>query len=154
MDRALGFRAEPKQIHWAIVEGTRRAPRLIAYDSAAAPVNLEEAPALSWYTSRIKLIVEQYKPAVAMVRAAELVARGGNKDGPRRRSRIEGVLLQTIDSCGLSVRIGALATISGKLGGQAKKYIDSGEFRGLDLSEIPLASKEAILVAVAALPES
>jgi hypothetical protein len=154
MNRALGFRAEPKQIHWAIVEGARRAPIVIAYDSAAAPVNLDEAPALSWYTSRVKLIVEQYRPVVAMIRTAESVARGNNKDGPKRRLRLEGVLLQTIDSCGLKVSIGALATISGRLGGHAKKYIDSGEFRGLDLSKIPLPAKEAILVAVAALPQS
>lgn len=42
--------------------------------------------------------------------------------------------------------------MSGKLGSQAKKYIDSGELRGLNLSEIPLLSRGAILVAVAALP--
>jgi hypothetical protein len=154
MSRALGFRAEPRQIYWAIVEGTRPAPRLIAHDTAAAPVNLDEAAALSWYTNRIKLIIEQYKPAVAMIRTAESVARGGNKEGPRRRLRLEGVLLQTADSCGLKVGIGALAAISGRLGSQAKRYIDSGEFRGLNLSEIPVPSKEAILVAVAALPES
>src|SRR6266436_4634469 len=153
MNRALGFRAEPKQIHWAIVEGTRHTPILIAHDNAAAPVNLEEAAALSWYTSRVKLIIEKYKPAAAMIRTAESVARGSHMDGPRRRLRIEGVLLQTIDSCGLEVSIGALAVISGKLGSHAKKYIDSGELRGLDLSKIPLPSKEAILVAVAALPQ-
>ena len=88
-----------------------------------------------------------------MIRAAESIARGSNKDGPRRRLRIEGVLLHTSDSCGLSISIGALATISGRLGSKAKKYVESGEFRGLDLSRIPLASKEAILVAVAALPQ-
>jgi hypothetical protein len=153
MDRALGLRAEPKQIHWAILEGTRRNPVVVAHDSAAAPVILDEGPALSWYTNRIKLIVEKYKPGIAMIRTAESIARGGNKDGPRRRMRIEGVLLQTIDSCGLKVSIGALATISGRLGSQAKKYIESGEFRGLDLSKIPLPAKEAILVAVAALPQ-
>jgi hypothetical protein len=152
VERALGFRAEAKKIHWAIVEGTRRVPILIAHDSAAAPVNLDEGPALSWYGSRVKHIVETYKPAVATIRTAESVARGSNKDGARRRLRIEGVLLQTIDSCGLKVTIGALAMISGKLGSQAKKYVDSDELRGLDLSKIPLPSKEAILVAVAALP--
>lgn len=153
MERVLGFRAEPRQIHWAVVEGTRRVPILVAHSNAAAPVNLDEAPALSWYSTRVKHIVETYKPAVAAIRTAESVARGSNKDGPRRRLRIEGVLLQTIDSCGLKVTIGALAMISGRLGSQAKKYIDSGELRGLDLSKLPLPSKEAILVAVAALPQ-
>jgi hypothetical protein len=121
--RALGFRAEAKKIHWAVVEGTQNAPVLIAHDKAAAPVNLEEAPALSWYSSRVQLIVNTYKPTVTAIRSAESVARGSNKEGARRRLRIEGVLLQTIDSCGIKVTIGALAMISGKLGSQAKKYI-------------------------------
>jgi hypothetical protein len=152
VERVLGFRAEPKQIHWAVVEGTQLVPILVAHDVAAAPVNLSDAPALTWYCDRVKHIIKAYAPALATVRTAESVARGANKDGPRRRLRIEGVLLQTADSCGLKVTIGALAMISGKLGSQAKKYIESGELRGLDLSEIPLPSREAVLVAVAALP--
>lgn len=152
MKRALGFRTEAKKIHWAVVEGTQDAPILVAYDKAAAPVNLEEAPSLSWYRSRVEHIFQTYRPCVAAIRSAEPVARGSNREGARRRLRIEGVLLQTIDSCGLKVTIGALAMISGKLGSQAKKYIASGELRGLDLSQIPDLSKEAVLVAVAALP--
>lgn len=153
MERVLGFRAEANKIHWAVVEGTRNSPILVAHDDAAAPVNLDEAPALSWYCDRVKLIVETYKPVrMAAIRTAESVARGSNRDGARRRLRIEGILLQTMDSCGLKVTIGALAMISGKLGGQAKKYINSGELRGLDLSKIPPPAREAVLVAVASLP--
>ncbi len=154
MERALGFRAEAHKVYWAVVEGTREAPILVANDSAAAPVNLDEAPALSWYRSRVKLIVETYKPSMAMIRSAEPSARGSRKEGPRLRLRIEGVLLQTVDSCGLKATIGALATISGKLGTQAKGYIESGELRGLDISKFPSYAKEAVLVAVAALPQN
>jgi hypothetical protein len=89
---------------------------------------------------------------MAMVRSVEPTARGSNKEGARRRLRIEGVLLHTIDSCGIKATIGALATISGKLGSQAKKYVENGELRGLDLSKVPALSREAVLVAVAALP--
>ena len=120
-ERALGFRADAKQVHWAIVEGTQRAPVLVAHDKASAPVNLDEAPALTWYSTRVRHIVETYKPYMATIRSAEPIARGSGKDGARRRLRLEGVLLQTIDSCGLKVTIGALAMISGKLGSQAKK---------------------------------
>jgi hypothetical protein len=134
------------------VEGTRHAPIHVEHGVAVAPVNLDEAPALSWYSDRVKLIIQTHKPKTAMIRSAEAIARGSGKEGARRRLRIEGVLLQTIDSCGVKVSIGALATISGKLGSQAKKYIESGELRGLDLSEIPPLSREAVLVAVAALP--
>ncbi len=152
VERALGFRAEAKQVHWAVVEGTRLTPIHIDHGIAAAPINLDEAPALSWYSSRCRHIVQTYSPNAAMIRSAEAVARGAGKEGARRRLRIEGVLLQTIDACGLRVSIGALATISGKLGSQAKKYIESGELRGLDLSQLPSLAREAILVAVAALP--
>lgn len=96
--------------------------------------------------------METFKPVAGSIRTAESVARGSNKDGARRRLRIEGVLLQTMDSCGLKVTIGALAMISGKLDSQAKEYIKSGDFRGLDLSKIPIPAREAVLVAVAALP--
>lgn len=152
MERALGFRAEAHKLYWAVVEGTNTSPILVAYDSAAAPVKISEASALSWYRDRVKHLVETYKPNIAMVRSAEPTARGTRREGPWLRSRIEGVLLQTIDSYGLKVSIGALATISGKLGAQAKDYLESGELRGLDLSKIPSYAKEAVLVAVAALP--
>jgi hypothetical protein len=152
VERALGFRAEAHKLYWAVVEGTQINPILVAYDSAAAPVNLAEGPALSWYSSRVRHIVETYKPNVSMIRSAEPTARSSRREGPWLRSRIEGVLLQTIDSCGLKVSIGALATISGKLGTQAKSYLESQELRGLDLSTIPSYAKEAVLVAVAALP--
>jgi len=150
--RALGFRADAKTVHWAVVDGTRDTPILIEHDKASAPINLEEGPALSWYRNGAKLIIETHHPTVATIRTAEPIARGSNKEGARRRLRIEGVLLQTMDSCGLKVTVAALATISGKLGSQAKKYVASGELRGLDLSKIPALSREAVLVAVAGLP--
>ena len=153
MKRALGFRAEPTQIHWAIVEGTSREPILIDHGKASAPVNLDEAPAFTWLSTRVKQIVEQHHPTVAAIRSAESTARGSNKDGPRRRLRIEGVLLQTLDACGLKVTMGALATISGKLGSRAKKYIDADELRGVDISSLSANAKEAVLVAVAVLPK-
>ena len=99
MGRALGFRAEARQVYWAVVDGTRRSPILVGHDKFAAPVGLEEAPALSWYNDRAKLILETYKPSTVGVRFPEPVARGSNKEGAKRRLRIEGVLLRLIDSC-------------------------------------------------------
>lgn len=154
MSRAIGFRAEAKQVQWAAVEGTRRKPILLARDKAAAPVGLPEASALSWYRKRARLIVEKYNPGAAGIRSPEPVARGGGREGARQRLRIEGVLLESMDSCGVGVTTGALATISAKLGTKtAKRYLVSGELRGLDLSTIPAPAREAVLVAVAALPE-
>lgn len=151
MERALGLRAEARQINWAVVEGTRHSPILVAHGKIAAPVDLTEAPALSWYSGRVRHIVEAYSPIVAAVRSPEPIARGTGESA-RIRLRIEGALLQTIDACGLPVTIGALAMISGRLGSQAKKYVERGEMRGLDLSTLAIALREAVLVAVAVLP--
>lgn len=155
MNRALGLRAEAQQIHWAVVEGTRSSPILVAHDKTAAPVNLTDGPALSWYRTRIQLVVQAHSPRTAAVRSAEQIARGGNKEGSRRRLRIEGVLLQTLDELNLAVDLGALGMISKKLGSRhAKRYIESGDFRGLDLESLTPFAREAVLAAVAALPEN
>jgi hypothetical protein len=155
VDRALGLRAAASEVYWAVVEGTNSTPILVAHEKIAAPVDLDEAPALSWYHERVRHVIEAYRPGKAGVRAAEPVARGSNKEGAKRRLRIEGVLLQAIDSCGLKVTTGALATISAKLGTRnVKKYIDAGKLRGLDLAKVPPLTREAVLVAVAALPKN
>lgn len=49
---ALGVRAEPRCLHWAIVEGTQAAPILKAHDKAEAPAAFAEPAALSWFRSR------------------------------------------------------------------------------------------------------
>jgi len=153
MKRALGLRAEAQQIHWAVVEGTKFSPILVAHDKAAAPVTLTDGPALSWYRKRLQLVVQAHSPQAAAVRSAEQIARGGNREGSRRRLRIEGVLLQTIDELGIPVGLGGLAAISSRLGShRAKRYIESGDFRGLDLTNLTSIAREAVLVAVAALP--
>lgn len=87
-----------------------------------------------------------------MVRSAEPTARGANKEGARLRLRIEGVILVTIDGAGIEASIGALAKISGKLGSKRpKKYLEEGDIRGLDLSNLSANVREAVLVAIAAL---
>jgi hypothetical protein len=154
MGRALGFRADAKHVYWAIVDGTRGAPRIEDRGRAAAPVAYSEAAALSWYRERARHLVETYGPDAAMIRSPEQIARGSGREGARRRLRIEGVLLEAMNSCGLPVITGALATISSRLGTRsARRYLDSGEFRGLDLSTIPGSLREAVLVAVSALPQ-
>ncbi len=48
----------------------------------------------------IRYVVQTYKPSVATIRSAEPFARGANKEGSRRRLRIKGAILLTLDSCG------------------------------------------------------
>ena len=64
------------------------------------------------------------------------------------------MLLEASDSCGVKVTIGALAKISAQLSTRsAKEYLKSGELRGLDISKLPTEAKEAVVVAVASLPD-
>jgi hypothetical protein len=151
--RVLGYRAEARQFHWAVVEGTRDHPILLEYAKAAAPVSLDEAASLSWVRERARLIIRTHRPDAAALRSPEPIARGGNSDGARRRLRLEGVLLEACDSCQVRVTTGALATISANLGTKsAKAYLERGELRGIDISKLADPAREAVLVAVARLP--
>jgi hypothetical protein len=149
----LGVRAEPRSFHWAVVEGTQARPIIKAHDKADAPAGFEEHAALGWFRSRMLYLIDTYHPIALGVRYPEPTGRGGNRDSARQRSRVEGVVLETAHSCGLSVLTGALSTISKRLGTKgAKRYIESAELRGLDLSSLPVERREAVLVAVALLP--
>jgi len=151
----MGIRAEPRCIHWAVVEGTQTAPILKAHDKADAPVAFEEAGALSWFRGRVLHLIDTYQPFAVGVRYPEPTARGGNKDSAKQRSRVEGVVVEAAYSRGLPVLTGALTTIASKLGTKkAKKYIESAELRGIDLSSLPAPRREAVLVAVAQLPQA
>ena len=152
--RTIGLRAEPRVLHWAVVEGTQDQPVLIAHDKAETPAAYEEAAALSWFRRRVFHLIDTYVPMAAGIRFPEPSARGGNKDSAKQRSRVEGVLLEAVHSRGLTIVTGALTTIAAKLGTRkAKKYIDDAELRGIDLSRLPPPRREAVLVGVAALGE-
>jgi Holliday junction resolvasome RuvABC endonuclease subunit len=151
----LGLRAEPTALHWAIVEGTRSEPILKAHDRAVAPASYGEPAALAWIRSRVLHLIDTYRPDAVGVRFQESFGPGGNKASARQRSRVEGVVLEASHSRGLKVLTGTLSTIGAKLGTKhAKKYVDEAELRGLDLSKLPRQAREAVLIAVAQLPEN
>jgi hypothetical protein len=150
---ALGVRAEPRSLHWAVVEGTQTAPIIKAHDKADAPAAFDEPAALAWFRSRMLHLIDTYHPVAVGVRYPEPAGRGGNRDSARERSRVEGIVLEAAHSRGLPVLTGALATISKQLGTKkAKRYIDDGDLRGLDLTSLPVPRREAVLVGVAQLP--
>jgi hypothetical protein len=147
--RVIGFRAEPRLIHWAVLDGTQKHPTIHAQDKINAPASADESAILGMFRERARHLFTTYTPDAVGIRSAELSARGSNKDGPRRRLRVEGVLLEASHSWNLPVTMGALGTISSKLDTKrAKKYLESGQFRGLDLKSLPGARREAVLVAV------
>lgn len=150
--RALGIRAEPKLVHWAVVEGSAQEPVLVKHDKAKPPVHVEEPEALGWYRARLLHLVEQFEVDLVGVRYQETHGRKGKIDSICRRSRIEGVLVEAAFAAGVPVVAGALNQLSSALGTKsAKHYLDEGELRGVDLSSLAANRQEAVLVAVAAL---
>ena len=150
--RALGLRAEPKLLHWAVVEGTAEAPVLVGHDKAVPPVHVDEPEALGWYRERLKFLIGKFAIDAVGIRIAETFGRQGSLEPAMRRSRIEGVLFEGSYSCGKPVLAGALNQLSATLGSKSvKHYVDEGELRGLDFSKLPSQRKEAVLVGVAAL---
>lgn len=154
MARVIGFRAEAKQVHWAVVEGTSDAPILVAHQKEAAPTSEREEPrSLAWYRARIRDVLELYKPETAAVRFPESTAKGANKDGAKRRLRIEGILLEASQSWGCNASGTLLQAISSRLEVKsAKPLLENDDFRGVDWSAVSKEAREAILAAVAALP--
>lgn len=146
---------EPQAVHWGVVEGKKCDPILITHDRMSAPKIYNEAEALTWYRERVLLLLTEYQPTSAAIRYPEPTARGGGRDSSRIRVRIEGVVLEAINSQGLKkVVTGSLKTISANIGSKAgKKYLSSEDLRGLDWSELHQYRKEAILAATAALED-
>jgi hypothetical protein len=151
--RAIGFRVEPTQVHWALVEGTPEAPILVAADKIIPPATYDESRALTFYRERALLLFSQHAPDWVAVRYAETFGRRAVGEKDNRRCRIEGVLIEAASARGLKVVTGALASISKNLGTKAAKhYLEGSDLRGLDWSRYPAKNvREAILVAASAL---
>jgi hypothetical protein len=152
---AIGFRAEPSALNWAVVDGTQHQPRLLGADLLKAPISFEEAAALQWFRDQTVHLYERFGPQIAAVRYAENVMGRSNQASGNRRCRVEGVLLEVSHSRGVKVSTGALITISKNLGTRrAKRYLENDDFRGIDWTSYPKNCQEAILIAVSALPAS
>lgn len=152
MPVALGIRAEPAALHWAVVEGTVDAPVLRGCASHQCPKTFTEPAALAWVRKQVLGHVAQFKVNVVGLRTAEPTARGAGKGSAQRRVRIEGVVMEATESEGLSIMCGALVTIGRHLGSERPKdYLAAEELRGLSWKGRKNEEKEAILVAVAAL---
>ena len=107
---AIGIRVEAELFHWAAVEGEPDAPILIAADEVSAPETYSEAASLSFYRDRTFHIFDQYRVSVVAVRYPEPSAPGPATDSARKRSRIEGVIMEAANSRALSVVTGAFVT--------------------------------------------
>ena len=149
--KAIGFRAEPRGMNWAVVESAGE-PVLVARDTWGAPKTFKEADALKALRARVLEIIAQYKPSRAVVRLPETVGKEGNKTSARQRSRVEGVVMEACASQGVEVVAGPLATIGSRMGTQsAKTYLSRDEVRNIEYPSKNVNVRESIVAAVAGL---
>ena len=118
---AIGFRAEPSSLNWAIVEGTQHAPRLRAADILKAPVSFSEAASLAWFRTQVINLYEKFSPTGVAVRYPETIMGRSNQLSGNKRCRVEGVVLEVAQSRGVEVATGALNTVSKNLGTKGAK---------------------------------
>jgi hypothetical protein len=154
--KAIGFRAEPKQVHWVAVErdadGEQGAVK--AAGKLPAPVSYDEASALDWYRNKVRTLIDEFEPDRVAVRYPEPSARQSKPTSTHRRVRIEGVILEAAHSKGKKVVTGPWATWSSLLGTKsAKHYLSQDdEVRGTDIRSLKDDyKKEAFLAALGAL---
>jgi hypothetical protein len=149
--KAIGFRADNSEVWWAVVEGTIDDPVLVARDRLRPPKAHGPEERLAWLRRRVLLLIQEYAPDCGGVRFPETTGRGHVRMFPR--IRVEGVLVEALASSKLtSLVCGPLKTISSSLDSErAKKYLEEGDLRGIDLQGLPANTQDAVLVAVAAL---
>jgi len=153
--RAIGFRAEPTVVHFAIVEGTRDRPVVLTRNKFAAPKTYDDADQLVWYREKVRGIIQNHSADVAGVRFPEARSQSAGTSSAMRRLRIEGVVMEAARSLAIPIKAaGGLQHIRAKLGmsHSPKEYMAGDrEVRGVQLSDHPKQMQEAILIATAAL---
>ncbi|WP_071190022.1 hypothetical protein [Trichormus sp. NMC-1] len=128
MVKAIGFRVEPQIVNYAVVEGTKQEPILVAHDKMSPPDSYDkECDKLVWYRKRLLTIIEQYQPQYGAIRLPEPSSfKTANKDSLLQRARIEGVILEGLGTKKIECIVGALATISSEINSKAaKKYLSN-----------------------------
>ena len=150
-----GFRAGADSIDFAVVDRNAEGHQYVVADGTwTAPMSYEEPAILSWMRDKVLGLVAQHGFKRAGVRFPETSARVRHKLSANCRSRIEGVIIEALNSQGVVVLSGALQSIATRIGTAstktAKAYLARQEFRGLDLSKKSNERQEAILVACSA----
>jgi hypothetical protein len=150
--RAIGFRAEPKAVHYAVIDVDSDAKVVSDHGKFHPPTTYDEAESLKWYRAHIIQEIEKHQPDSAGIRFPEVFGRKGVTSSDFRRLRIEGVILEAIASAGVSAFGGAMGPISSAIGAtSAKAYKERGEVRGMDWSKCNDYCKEAALAALASM---
>lgn len=151
---ALGLRAFPEQLAYAVLCGTSAAPLLVEGSTVKAPGHYELPDQLDWYRDRVARIVDQHRITAAALRVSEPRAKPNRDMIPR--FQLEGALLLALRVLGIHANTLILSQISsrlslGKNASAAKEGLQNDEFLGLHWRELSTAEREAALVAATVL---
>ncbi|MBC8352399.1 MAG: hypothetical protein H8E66_10455 [Planctomycetes bacterium] len=154
--RAIGFRAEPSGVFWAVVEGTRKKPILVENGKIVLPTAYESvSDQLAFIRQRVVDTIERTSVDVGAIRFPESNRRSSGTKGDDFRLRMEGVLMESFAAANIPLNVaGAIKTIGRYIGTQAvKDYLTSDDLRGLKWPRKDAKVRESIMVATAALGE-
>jgi hypothetical protein len=152
--RAIGFRAEKDAILWAVVEPANASTlKLVAHGEENAAKADGVSDSLAHFRERVRLLVDEWKPNVGIVRSPETFNRkSSNLSSLDSRLRIEGVVIEALASKGVRTRTAALKGISSMMKSDAaREYLDGEQLRGIQWPKKDKNCREAILVAAAGL---
>lgn len=154
--RSIGILADKNGFDWLVLERVDEDFAILADARASTPSSYDEANSLRWCHNHIQTLVREWDVSCAAIKYAETFIKQPSKrpqgkklDSWLQRARIEGVLISALRDSGIEVFAEKWQKISSRLGSRsARAYSESGEFRGVDLSQ--LAQKRQDLVAIAA----
>lgn len=149
--RAMGIRASPRRVHYAIVEGADNY-EILTVASVVVPPALALPEQLHFVRTTLLDLMAEYGVRRAGIRLTEPNARSTAVV----RLSLEGVIQELLSSSNVEFYFaGAIATISAHLGEKdrstVKRYFEGQVFMGLDAwGDYSREQRESIVTAVAA----
>lgn len=151
--RAIGFRATPTDIHYAVVEGDPGAYDVVALDAVRVPAALLPPNQLHFLRTVLLDVMEEYQVTRAGLRTAETTARAPSVF----RYNVEGVVQELLASSTVDWYFaGAKARIASLLGYADRKTVtkfcdgDDAPPVATEWAQHSKEQREAILAACAA----
>lgn len=153
--RSLGVRAINGGAHWALVEGTRAKPSLLASGTIPRPKAFSDYQALMHLRETLRDLLLERQVDCVTVRESDYVP-GASKLFPRVRA--EGVALEIATSEAKPANLLQWTEIRARLDienvkGKRKGYLAATTFRGVNCGGFGPEDHDALHAAVAGLPK-
>jgi hypothetical protein len=149
--RAIGIRVAPREVHYAVVEGSEDL-QILSVASVVVPPALQLPEQLHFVRTTILDIMAEYDVRRAGIRLTEPNAKSTSVE----RLNLEGVIQELLSSSHVQAYFaGPIATIAARLGEaertRIKEYFDGEPFLGLQgWSDYSREERECVVTAVAA----